>query len=52
MVSIVCPMLFPEQHQRHALAVQFLMQAAIVRLHMVAWPLWRDQQAPLKSDLA
>jgi len=30
-IGIVRPMLFPQQHQRHAFAAQFLVQAAVVR---------------------
>ncbi len=41
-------MFLPQQHQRHAFAAQLLVQAAIVRLHMVAWSFWRNQQAPLQ----
>lgn len=41
-------MLLPQQHQRHALAAQLLVPAAVVRLDMVARPLWRYQQASLQ----
>ena len=41
----------PQQHQRHALAAQLLVQAPVVRLHMVARPLRRHQQAPLQHRI-
>ena len=47
-VRVVGAVLFPQQHQRHALAPQFLMQPAVIRLHMIARAFAADQQAPLQ----
>jgi hypothetical protein len=47
-IGVIGTVFFPQQHQRHALAAQFLMQAAVVRLNMVPWALRRNQQAPLE----
>jgi len=47
-LGMVGTVLLPQQHQRHAFAPQFLVQAAVVRLHMVARPFRRDQQAPFQ----
>ena len=49
--SVVGAVLIPQQHQRHALAVQFLVQAAVVGLHMVARPFRRHQEAPFERHL-
>jgi len=47
-IGIVGPVLFPQQHQRHAFAAQFLVQAAVVRLNVIARFLRGTQQAPLQ----
>jgi hypothetical protein len=49
-VRVVCPVFFPQQHQRHALAAQLLMEAAEVRLNMLARFPGRDLQPLLKGN--
>ncbi len=48
LTGVVGAVLLPQQHQRHTLAAQLLVQAAIVRLDVVTRPLRRHQQAPLQ----
>jgi hypothetical protein len=50
-VRVLGPVFLPQQHQRHALAAQLLVEATIVRLDMITRLLGRHQQSPLKRDL-
>jgi len=50
-LGVIGAVLLPQQHQRHAFAVQLLVQAAVVGLHMVARPFRRHQQAPFERGL-
>jgi hypothetical protein len=50
-VCVVGTVFLPQQHQRHALAAQLLVQTTIVWLNMITWLLRRDQQSPLERNL-
>lgn len=50
-IGIVGAMLLPQEHQRHTLAAQFLVQVAVVRLHVLSRAFWRNEQAPLQRRL-
>ena len=50
-IGIVGAVLLPQEHQRHALAAQFLVQVAVVGLDVLSRTFWRNKQAPLQRRL-
>lgn len=47
-VGVVGAVFLPQQHQRRALAPQFLLPMALARLYVIARPFRRDQQTPFQ----
>ena len=47
-VDMVGLIFLPQQHERHAFATQFVVDAPVVRLNLRAWPFRHDQQSPFQ----